>query len=120
MLDYQISILYRKNLSKHIQNKKVHLIFQQFHLKSFFSLEKWDVVATSWFIDTTHNIFEYAEVIFNTLKPGGIWVNTGPLAYTANSEAYYNFTKKDYSIELAWDEILYGLEKMGFKLEQIK
>ena len=32
---------------------------------------KFDAVATCFFLDTAHNIFEYIDVIWNTLKVGG-------------------------------------------------
>jgi carnosine N-methyltransferase len=38
---------------------------------------EWDCVLTPFFIDTAHNVITYIETIFDTLKPGGIWVNQG-------------------------------------------
>jgi carnosine N-methyltransferase len=43
--------------------------------------ESWDCIITCYFIDTAHNIIEYTEVIWNALKPGGVWINLGPLLY---------------------------------------
>ncbi|KAL6771218.1 hypothetical protein ACKKBF_B34410 [Auxenochlorella protothecoides x Auxenochlorella symbiontica] len=40
-----------------------------------------DVVATCFFIDTAHNVIDYLETIVAVLKPGGSWVNLGPLLY---------------------------------------
>jgi hypothetical protein len=40
-----------------------------------------DIVVTSFFIDTAKDIYEYLAVIKNVLKPGGLWINTGPLHY---------------------------------------
>ena len=37
--------------------------------------EKWNAVATCFFIDTAHNVIEYVEKIFKILKPGGLWVS---------------------------------------------
>ena len=42
---------------------------------------RWDAVATCFFIDTAHNVVEYLEIIARLLKPGGVWVNFGPLLY---------------------------------------
>jgi carnosine N-methyltransferase len=42
---------------------------------------QWDAVATCFFIDTAHNVVEYLEVIARCLKPGGVWVNFGPLLF---------------------------------------
>ncbi|XP_063769931.1 carnosine N-methyltransferase isoform X2 [Pseudophryne corroboree] len=35
----------------------------------------WDCIATSFFIDTAHNILDYVETIWKILKPGGMWIN---------------------------------------------
>ena len=42
---------------------------------------QFDCVATCFFIDTAHNLLEYMEVIHAVLRPGGKWVNLGPLLY---------------------------------------
>ena len=41
----------------------------------------WDIVITCFFIDTSHNVLDYADVIQGALKPGGRWINLGPLLY---------------------------------------
>lgn len=38
---------------------------------------KWDAVVTCFFIDTAKNILDYIQVIWDALKPGGIWINLG-------------------------------------------
>lgn len=43
--------------------------------------EEWDCVCTCFFIDTAKNIVEYIEIISNILKPGGVWINLGVLAF---------------------------------------
>lgn len=40
-----------------------------------------DAIVTSFFIDTAADIFDYIAVIMHVLKPGGIWINAGPLHY---------------------------------------
>ncbi|KAL1592340.1 hypothetical protein SLS60_011418 [Paraconiothyrium brasiliense] len=40
-----------------------------------------DVVATVFFIDTAPNVIRYIEAVQNCLKPGGIWINLGPLLW---------------------------------------
>ena len=42
---------------------------------------KWDCVATCFFIDTAHNVFQYVETIHHCLRDGGVWINYGPLLY---------------------------------------
>lgn len=41
--------------------------------------EQFDCVATCYFIDTATNVLDYMECIQHVLKPGGLWVNLGPL-----------------------------------------
>lgn len=43
--------------------------------------EAWDCVVTCFFIDTSHNVIDYMECINKILKPGGLWVNLGPLLW---------------------------------------
>jgi SAM-dependent methyltransferase len=53
-------------------------------VKVYGSLDRsssFDVVVTSFFIDTARDIYEYLAVIKNVLKPGGLWINSGPLHY---------------------------------------
>ena len=55
-------------------------IFRKFCLSKtcvYVFSDSWDCIATVFFIDTAHNIISYIETIYNTLKPGGIWVNLG-------------------------------------------
>ncbi|KAK6442123.1 hypothetical protein LTR95_001626 [Oleoguttula sp. CCFEE 5521] len=40
-----------------------------------------DAVVTCFFIDTAPNVIEYIETVKHCLKPGGIWVNVGPLLW---------------------------------------
>ena len=42
---------------------------------------QYDVVATIFFLDTAKNPISYFETIMNCLKPGGIWMNLGPLKW---------------------------------------
>lgn len=65
---------------------------------------------TCFFIDTAKNILEYLEVLYNTLKPNGIWINLGPLTY------HYTGVNGEISIELSWEEIFYAMEQMGFEI----
>jgi carnosine N-methyltransferase len=42
---------------------------------------KYNDVATVFFIDTAPNLFAYIDAVKNALKPGGIWINNGPLTW---------------------------------------
>lgn len=69
-----------------------------------------DVVVTSWLLDVCGgDVKDLISVIDYLLKPGGLWVNTGPLLYSSQM----SFDKK-YSAE----EILDFADMAGFELEQ--
>lgn len=40
-----------------------------------------DAVTTVFFIDTAPNLIRYIEAVANCLKPGGVWINLGPLLW---------------------------------------
>ncbi|KAF5890125.1 carnosine N-methyltransferase-like [Clarias magur] len=73
--------------------------------------DMWDCVATCFFIDTAHNVIEYIETIWNILKPGGIWINLGPLLY------HFENMANELSIELTYEEMKEAIIKCGFVLE---
>ncbi|GBG79387.1 hypothetical protein CBR_g29536 [Chara braunii] len=61
----------------------------------------WDSVVTCFFIDTAHNILDYMDIIQKILKPGGVWINFGPLLYHfANLEVE---KEDEMSLELSLD-----------------
>ena len=40
-----------------------------------------DAVVTVYFIDTAPNFIRYIQTVQNCLKPGGLWINIGPLLW---------------------------------------
>jgi carnosine N-methyltransferase len=74
-------------------------------------ISSWDCVVTCFFLDTAQNVLEYLRVIRGALKPGGIWINLGPLQYHFESAP-------EMSVELTWDEISMAAERMGFEFEE--
>nr|XP_014349562.1 PREDICTED: carnosine N-methyltransferase isoform X1 [Latimeria chalumnae] len=73
--------------------------------------DTWDCIATCFFIDTAHNVIDYIETIWNILKPGGIWINLGPLLY------HFENMANEFSIELSYEEIRSIILQYGFHLE---
>mmetsp|Transcript_5412 Transcript_5412/g.8895 ORF Transcript_5412/g.8895 Transcript_5412/m.8895 type:complete len:380 (+) Transcript_5412:106-1245(+) len=71
---------------------------------------QWDCVCTCFFIDTAHNIIQYLKVIAGCLKPGGIWVNLGPLLY------HYADIGNELSIELSFEEIRKVASQLGLNI----
>ncbi|KAF7968798.1 hypothetical protein HWV62_29264 [Athelia sp. TMB] len=41
----------------------------------------YDAVVTLFFIDTSENFFDYLQKMYRILKPGGVWINLGPLKW---------------------------------------
>eukprot|EP00128_Syssomonas_multiformis_P000879 Colp12_sorted_trinity150504_noHs@22405 len=78
-------------------------------LEVYLEKNKWDVVATCYFIDTAKNVVAYLEAIWDILKPGGSWINFGPLLY------HFADMPKEMSIELSYEEIREVAEKIGFQ-----
>jgi hypothetical protein len=76
----------------------------------------YDILTTLFFIDTSSNILSTLNHIHHLLRPGGLWINLGPLLYT--SSASYPGTGGS-KLELSLDEIvrvarMIGLEVVGY------
>ncbi|KZV96043.1 N2227-domain-containing protein [Exidia glandulosa HHB12029] len=71
----------------------------------------WDAILTCFFLDTAKNIVNYLRIIHRILKPGGIWINLGPLLWH-----FENNTSNDVSIELDMSEMMKLLDMVGFEI----
>ncbi|KAI0767151.1 N2227-domain-containing protein [Fomes fomentarius] len=67
----------------------------------------YDFVVTLFFIDTSLNAIETLEHIHALLRPGGRWINLGPLLWTGGGQA---------AVELSLEEVLRLAERLGFDL----
>lgn len=68
-----------------------------------------DCVVTCFFIDCAHNVVEFIEMIHRILKPGGKWINLGPLLY------HFSDIPRESSIEPSYDVIRSIIEQIGFE-----
>ena len=75
--------------------------------------EAWDCVVTCFFLDTAQNLINYLRVIYSVLRPGGLWINHGPLQYHFEGAP-------EMSIELTWEEVHQVAERVGFEFSLIK
>jgi carnosine N-methyltransferase len=66
--------------------------------------DTYDVVLTYFFIDTARNLMGYLETIKRVLKPGGYWINLGPLLYGTAP-----------FVQLSLEEIVTISEVLGFE-----
>lgn len=110
------------------------VLYRQHEYKDTF-----DAVATCFFIDTAPNVISYIETIHHCLKPGGIWVNIGPLLWhfeSAPTPAERDKQRGRYatkssidqnqgigepgSFELSNDEVVALIARYGFELLEQK
>jgi carnosine N-methyltransferase len=66
-------------------------------------------ITTLFFIDTSLNIIETIEHIFALLRPGGTWINFGPLLWSGGAQA---------KAELSLEEVISLAEAVGFIFER--
>jgi carnosine N-methyltransferase len=77
-----------------------------------------DAILTCFFIDTAPVVVDYVDTIWHLLKPGGVWINLGPLLYHWTTDTDNNGDDRyDHSIELSWEELKYVVEGKGFQLQ---
>ncbi|EEP82208.1 conserved hypothetical protein [Uncinocarpus reesii 1704] len=97
------------------------------------SKDAFDAVATVFFIDTAPNLIRYIETIHHCLKPGGLWVNVGPLLWHYEDRHNGNQSKSEGAdtddieklgivepgaVEFTEDEVLQLVRSMGFDIEK--
>lgn len=84
--------------------------------------ETFDCIVTCFFIDAAPNVLAYIEAFERILKPGGKWINLGPLTYhwQQNDEPESAGAQVDQryheSIELTYEDIKYAMEEHNFQL----
>lgn len=91
--------------------------------------DSFDAVSTVFFIDTAPNLIAYIETVKHCLKPGGVWINLGPLLWHFEdkspardaSSTQENTSKQDNlgigesgSFEMSEDEVVKIMEHFGF------
>ncbi|KAK7792666.1 hypothetical protein R5R35_012025 [Gryllus longicercus] len=74
--------------------------------------DEWDCVATCFFIDCANNIVAFIETIYNIIKPGGLWINLGPLLY------HFSDVPDEDSIEPSYEVVRDVIQKIGFTIEK--
>uniref|UniRef100_A0A7S2BJU0 carnosine N-methyltransferase n=1 Tax=Octactis speculum TaxID=3111310 RepID=A0A7S2BJU0_9STRA len=95
------------------------------------NLGTWDALMSCFFIDTAPNILEYILRIRNMLRPGGLWINMGPLTYhwadtfselatdaMSNSNGGGLDSRYHESLELSWEEVRGAIMNAGFVIER--
>lgn len=106
------------------------LDLNEFVYQVYTQRDNWDCLATCFFIDCANNVAEFVEnifkygqwpfnfhvfwiqydVVYRILKPGGIWVNLGPLLY------HYSDVQCEGSIEPTYEDLLLIIRAVGFEI----
>ncbi|KAJ8514674.1 hypothetical protein ONZ45_g7813 [Pleurotus djamor] len=73
-------------------------------------LRGYDYIVTLFFIDTSLNVVSTIEQIHHLLRPGGTWINLGPLLWTGGAQA---------KMELSLEEVLAVAREVGFIFEEL-
>jgi len=68
-----------------------------------------DAVTTCFFMDCAHNIIDFIQTIHKVLKPGGYWINLGPLLY------HFSDMPGESSIEPSYECIRGIISDFGFE-----
>ncbi|KZT05414.1 N2227-domain-containing protein [Laetiporus sulphureus 93-53] len=69
----------------------------------------YDFIVTLFFIDTSLNVLETIEHVHELLRPGGTWINLGPLLWTGGGQA---------AVELSLEEVMALVAMTGFRVEK--
>ena len=70
--------------------------------------DSFDGIVTCFFLDTANNIFNYVDTITNIVKPGGMWINLGPLLY------HYKDALDQVSVQISWKQLTQYIKSKGF------
>jgi len=100
---------------------------------------RWDSVASCFFLDTAPSIVEYLQVIWNMLVEGGVLVNFGPLLFhwskppsRPDESNNQNCTDKDHavsspldkryqcSVDVCYEDLKVIMINMGFEIVEEK
>lgn len=71
---------------------------------------QWDCVASVYFVDTAHDVLEYVERVAELLRPGGLWVNLGPLLW------HFADSPDEPSLEISWERLRELVLRAGFEI----
>ncbi|KAJ6150175.1 hypothetical protein N7471_001374 [Penicillium samsonianum] len=89
----------------HWPNKAVKLVEGDF-LEMFPGDGEFDAVVTLFFIDISKNAIDFLSNIHRLLKPGGVWINLGPLKWGTHT-----------ALQLSAEEVLQLADLLGFDVD---
>mmetsp|Transcript_44612 Transcript_44612/g.95886 ORF Transcript_44612/g.95886 Transcript_44612/m.95886 type:complete len:358 (-) Transcript_44612:72-1145(-) len=68
------------------------------------SRASYDGLATAFTVDCSPNILRFVRTAAHIVRPGGVWVNFGPLAYDTEHDEGHG-----HGVELSWEELRYAI-----------
>eukprot|EP00096_Caligus_rogercresseyi_P005613 TRINITY_DN21587_c0_g1_i1.p1 TRINITY_DN21587_c0_g1~~TRINITY_DN21587_c0_g1_i1.p1 ORF type:complete len:378 (-),score=112.84 TRINITY_DN21587_c0_g1_i1:99-1211(-) len=71
-----------------------------------------DVLISCFFLDCAHNVIDFIQTIHKVLKPGGTWINFGPLLY------HYADMREEDSIEPNYAQVRSLIQNSGFTFKK--
>lgn len=87
-----------------------------------------NVITTVFFLDTAANIFNTLQSIYDTLEPGGVWINFGPLLWhyedvppddeKQSLDQMSETEDRSRGLEFALNDLIDLIQKFGFKFEK--
>jgi SAM-dependent methyltransferase len=88
-----------------LDSSKLSLIFAD-ALRAPFADGSLDAVVTPWFIDAvTADLSDVAREINRVLRPGGLWLNVGPLYYSGSTSNAYSFEEACDIVQISGFEL---------------
>ncbi|KIV91567.1 hypothetical protein PV10_06091 [Exophiala mesophila] len=87
-----------------VDSSAVTLIEGDFTAKFNDASQRFDAVVTLFFIDTARDMLQYLKCIRNVLRPGGLWINFGPLLFMSAP-----------FMQLSLEEIILVSQDLGFE-----
>lgn len=75
-----------------------------------------DAVATSFFLDASHNPIDTVRTVAECLRPGGHWLNVGPLNYHVHDGRDGGGGEPAAAIPLSWETLRSAILDSGFAL----
>ena len=77
-------------------------------------------MLTCFFVDTAPVVTEYVDAIHKLLRPGGVWINLGPLLYhwSTRDADESNDERFARAMEFSYEEVRALIASSGFAIEQ--
>lgn len=104
--DSQLRGVVSPNITSLKKPPNLSLEFGDFTELALTQSKSYDAIVSLFLIDTAENALQYLEAIHTLLKPGGIWINYGPLKWGTAPQ-----------VEFTQEELEMVISRMNFTIE---